>query len=238
MSDAALISLIAGGALFAIAMGLLLWWDAKKPSSFPRIRDPALKQIWSERAQKDSADYGLAGTRAVAGKWAASAAALLGVLSTVAVVAGPSELADEVGGSEAIVAAAMVLAAGVVAALATLLAALAEQGTPVTVANDNPDRYKEVIRSRADRAATELLWSRILTVVAVALVLGAAGVAWLTALTGPSDDSGQSALVIGSDGSHCGTLAEASDRVVLTVGTGPPKTIPPDAKVTLVDSCP
>jgi hypothetical protein len=235
MSSAATIGLVLGLVGLALVLLLILKDDAATPET-EQIQDPVQLQIWDERAEKAREDFGLADTRAKAGKWAASAAAILGVLTSVAVVAGPNALKD-IGGTEAQIAAGLVLAAAGVAAIATLLAALAEQGTPVFEEQLDGSRFRTLTRVRAKKAANQLFASRVLIVLALALIIASAGVAWLTALTGKEESSSQSAIVVAGSGAHCGVLKSVDGRLLLEVG----KTTTPvasNARITLVDSCP
>lgn len=129
-----------------ILLGILLW-DRNKPSTGDQLSDTQ-ETKWSEQAEGANKDFGLANERAIAGKWATSAASLLGILSTVAFVVGPSNLVQDVGGDAALLAGSLVLVAAGIAAIATMLAALAEQGTP--------GLYRAMIRSRANRGFRSL----------------------------------------------------------------------------------
>jgi len=238
MSTVALIALLGGIGGLALAMWLIVHADRCVPTTGDDIRDPIAKAYWQEQVDKASLDFGLAGTRASAGKWGASAAAILGVLSTAAVVAGPSDLAKDVGRTEAWIAATLVLVAGSLAALATLLAGLAEQGSPVTRTDLNPGLLRRLTRERAARAAEQIRWSRILTALSLCFILAGAAVAWLTALTGDSKkESAQSAIVVGSSGSACGTLTTKGASLKLKVGKAT-SAIGADARITLVTACP
>ncbi len=229
--------LIVGVVVVAILMVAIMLWDAKKPPE-ENIEDDTEKMKWTERAREANRDFGLKGEREVGGKWAASSAAILGVLSTVAVVAGPSDLVKDVGGTEARVAAGLILGAAGIAAIATLLAALAEQGTPVTTDMEG-DVYRAMIRSRAQRAKWQILWARLLTVLSICLVIGATGVAWLTALApAKPKDASQKALVVSDLGAQCGTLAPVGQALLLKVGVEGPTPVPKGATVTFVSACP
>lgn len=235
MTDVAVVALVAGAVILVLVMGLILLWDARKPTTEP-IRDSTQRQIWDERARLAREDFGLAAIRGVGGKWSQSAAAIVGILSTVAIVAGPDALADDVGGTEAVVAAALILVAGAVAAIATLLAALAEQGTPVQ-ADTDAAAYRTLVRSRAEKAAAQVHASRALTILALVLIVAAAAVAWLTALTGEEEKPSQAAVVVGRSGAMCGTLTAVKQRVALKVG-GKTYPIRSNARITPVTSCP
>jgi hypothetical protein len=238
MSDAALWGLIAGLVVVAVAMLKIILWDRSVPEVGDQIDDPEELTYWTQRAQEARDDFGLTTTRETGGKWAASAAAILGVLTTVAIVAGPSDLAAEVGGTEAQIAAALILVAGSVAAIATLLAGLAEQGSPVARISLTAQILRKATRERAQRSAEQIMWSRILTAVALMLILAAAGVAWLTALTGDEEPSQQSALITSATGTMCGTLVTGENGVISLVRDGAAESIPANSLITLVDECP
>ncbi len=234
--DTAFVYLGIGVAVTLAVMFAILIWDRSSPGE-DEIEDSTEAAFWDEQAQAARQDFGLAATRAAAGKWAATAASILGILSTVAIVAGPSALVDDVGGDAALVAAILVLVAGGLAAVATLLAGTAEQGSPV------PDKVtggklRKLTRTRAQRAATQIRWSRILTVLSLVCIFTAAGVAWLKPLTAEDKPAGQSAVVVDSTGARCGSLTVASDgTATLKVGTVS-QAIAAGSQVTLVDSCP
>ncbi len=237
MSSAALIGLIVGLIALAVVVILIIRSDENVALEEDAL-DANQQAYWQQKLDEVSQDFGLVATRAAAGKWAASAAAILGVLTTVAVVAGPENLAEDVGGTEAQVAAVLILLAAGVAAIATLLAGLAEQGSPVSEAGMTPGRLRRLTRERAARAAKQIRWSRILTSVALCFIVAAAGVAWLTALTGPSDSSGQSALVVDSGRAHCGKLVRQGDGATALSDGEKSTAIPGGALVTLVEECP
>jgi hypothetical protein len=237
MSSAALIGLIVGLVILAVAIYLIVSSDENVGSEEDTLTGTQLAE-WQQKLDAVSSDFGLAATRAAAGKWGASAAAILGVLTTVAVVAGPDNLVEEVGGTEAQIAAVLILLAAGVAAIATLLAGLAEQGSPVSEAGMTPGRLRRLTRERAARAAKQIRWSRILTSVALCFIVAAAGVAWLTALTGPSDSSGQSALVVDSGRARCGKLVRQEDGATALSDGEKSTAIQGGALVTLVEECP
>jgi hypothetical protein len=237
MAEIALGALIAGVVLMLVTFAWILKLDGASPP-VEEIPDAEEKLIWRERARESSTDFGLADIRAGASKWAASVASILAVLSSVAVVAGPKDLAKDVGGTGALTVGALVLAAGAIAAMATLLAALAAQGTPVW-SELGPATYRTAIRARAIRAALFLRWSRILTVVALSVVLSATGVAWLTVLAPARPvHHAQFAIVVTNAGTHCGALANVGSDLMLQVDHGTPAAIPPNAVLTLVGACP
>lgn len=236
MTDPIIWVFAAGIGVVVFTLIRILRWDAKVPAT-ESINDPTQLQYWTEQANIATQDFGLGATRAAGEKWAASIAGILGFLSAVAFVAGPSSLVEDVGGPAATIAAGLILAAAGVASVATLLAALAEHGTPVAVEDLDGPKYRTLLRTRAARAAEQIRWSRILIVVTLVLMLAATGTAWLTALTSEAEETGQSVLVTSSAGTQCGTLSREEGAVVLQVGEAA-EPIPTGATVTPVDSCP
>jgi len=231
------------GALGLVAVGitlitLLVRAGTIAPGTKPDGWDGSnASQEWDEKAKGAGSDFGLTGIRETAGKWATSIAALLGVLSTVAFVAGPSDLAKDVGGTEAEIAAWLILGAAAFAAIATLLAALAEQGVPQHSDSLTGWVYRNLTEKRAKQAAGQLMASRVLAIVALLAIVTATGIAWLSAVTGDEKAASQSAIVQFAEGTACGTVTKSGTQVSLTVGTETQR-IPSDAKLTLVDSCP
>ena len=192
-------------------------------------------QEWDERAAAMRADFGLGAIRQVASKWAASIAALLGILSTVAFVTGPKELKD-IGGWEAKVAGGLVLAAAAIAAISLCLAVMAEQGSPQWSENLTGWALKSLTKQRADRSANEFRWSRFFLLVALVLIILATAIAWATALTKKKSDK-QSAIVVMAGGAVCGAL-QTRDGVVSIKSVKSTGQVPENALITLVDSCP
>ena len=237
MSTAAII--VGAVALIVVAVILLklLGTGDVTPDDKPAQWDgtPAAQE-WDEKARGAGGDFGLKAIRETAGKWATSIAALLGILSTVAFVAGPSDLVKDVGGTEAEIAAWLILVAAAFAAIATLLAALAEQGIPKQQSLTGWT-FRSLTKKRAEQAAGQLMASRLLTVGALLCVIAATGIAWLSVVTGDDEPSKQSAIVTLDDGTACGTLTKSGDRLVLAVGDRVEK-IPSSTGVVLVDSCP
>lgn len=239
MSSGASVALVAGTALLAAVLLTLiravrnLSADAK-PEAWAQSSAAA---EWEEKATKARDDFGLAQIRATAKTWGASIASLLGILGTVAVVAGPDALVDDVGGTEADIAAWLILAAGAIAAVAVLLAILAEQGIPKREDSLDGWAYRSLTAKRADQAAGQLSASRYLVVVALSMILLAAGIAWMAALTGESEPGTQEAIVVTDEGGRCGTLGSADGALALTVGDSVTP-IGARAELTLVDSCP
>jgi hypothetical protein len=193
-------------------------------------------QEWDERAAQMRGDYGLAAVRAGASKWSASIAALLGVLSTVAFVAGPSDLVKDVGGWEAELAGWLILAAAGLALASLFLAVMAEQGSPQWSEDLTGWTLKSLTRKRADASARQFLLSRQLLLGALVLIVLATAIAWMTALTG-DEPSSQSAIVVMPGGAVCGTLQTHDGALSVKAGSMTSR-VPERALVTLTDSCP
>src|SRR5262245_33995733 len=138
-------------------------------------------QEWDEKAGAARGDFGLKPIRDVAKTWAGSIAALLGILGTVAFVAGPKDLAKDVGGREAEIAAWLILAAAAVAAIGLTYAIMAEQGYPRWSPDLNAWTYRSLTQKRADKSAAQLRNSRYLVLLALLLIIAATGIAWMTA---------------------------------------------------------
>jgi hypothetical protein len=235
-------AIIAGAIALVVVAGVLIWLLLSsgditadgQPGNWPGTN---AAQEWDEKARGAGSDFGLKSIRDTAGKWATSIAALLGVLSTVAFVAGPSDLVKDVGGDAAEIAAWLILAAAAAAAIATLLAALAEQGVPKQSEPLTGWTFRSLTQKRAEEAAGQLMASRLLTIVALLCVITATGIAWLSAVTGDEPAATQSAIATLADGAACGSLTKQGDRVALTIGNRVEE-IPPSAHITLVDACP
>ena len=146
--------------------------------------------------------------RDTATKWAASIAGLLGILSTVAFVAGRKALATEVGGTEADIAAWLILAAAAMAAVAVLLATLAGQGSPQWTPDLTGWKFLSLTRKRNALAAAQIRASRYLVVAALLMIVLATGIAWMAALTGEPVPDDQSAIVV----TPAGLVRERSSR--------------------------
>jgi len=206
--------------------------DAGDPPSGWNDSDEA--QEWDERAAQTRADYGLDSVRTGASKWAASIAALLGILSTVAFVTGPTDLVKEVGGWPAKLAGALVLVAAGCALVGLFYATIAEQGAPQWSDNLTGWELKRRTRHYADESAKKFLRSRQLVLFALLFVVVATGVAWGAALT---RDKSQSAIVLKSGGAVCGTLHTQDGNLNVKAGKKTTR-VPKGATVTLIGSCP
>ena len=239
MSETALYVLVAAAALLVLVLvGIVRSAGKLEPGQQPdNWEELVAAQYWTQEADRIR-DYGLEKLRATGKAWAASIAALLGVLSTAAFVAGPKDLVKDVGGTEALVAAGLILGAAALSTVALLLATLAEQGAPQYTENLSGWALKSLTEQRATQAANQIRQSRYLVLIALVMIIGATAIAWLTALTG--DDAGekaQKAIVVGSDVVACGTLTQPDGALRLKVGDGAASAISA-TKITVVTDCP
>jgi len=221
-------------ALFAVVTGGSVSASAAKPepANWANTTEAA---VWQERLDLAQADFGLADVRDVASKWTGSIAGLLGVLSSVAFVAGPSDLVKDVGGWEAQLAAWIVLAAAALAAVGLAFAVVAEQGSPKWDPKVDAWSYRWQRKELAKRSADRIRTSRYLILAAVVLIIVATGIAWMKALTKPSS-SEQDAIVSFVSGAVCGPLTTHNGIVSITVN-GSERAVR-NARITLVSSCP
>jgi hypothetical protein len=240
MSEEAVWALAVGAGVLLLTL-LLITWRAGKLQAGPKPAawdTSVAAQYWQQEAD-NLRDYGLDKLRATGKAWAASIATFLGVLSTVAFVSGPDDLVKDVGGVEADIAAALILGAAGIAAVALLLATLAEQGAPQYSETLDGWTLKSLTEKRATQAAKQIRWSRYLVLIALIMVIGATGIAWLTPLTGKETASEpQDAIVSDRSGVACGSLGPPADGLSLMVGNRAPQEIEADARITLVDKCP
>lgn len=162
---------------------------------------------WAERA--DNLQFEALGlVRAAAEKWAASLLAILGLTGTVLVVKGRDDLTELDFLYQVVVAVLLLLGVGA-AAVATFLAARAAQGTPEEVTWPSGAKLRRWEHEQARSARRKLMWSRRVTLVAVAFIVLAVGVTWF----GEGSDSAASASVIvqTADGvTVCGKVADAA----------------------------
>lgn len=155
--------------------------------------------------------------RSSAEKWTGSVATLLGLFGTVALVAGPSEIAkvpshvrDRVVG--------LIVLAGVAAGIAVLTGAFAAQGTPRRMSPWNGDAYRAYVTQQAGTARRLLIASRC-TGIGAALLVFITGVTVLVAGSGAAgkEASGSQIVVVTRQGQLiCGELVESRGSV--TVG--------------------
>jgi hypothetical protein len=131
---------------------------------------------WAQRVDDLQFDA-LTRVRATAEKWAASLAAILGVAGTVLLVKGRADITTLETGYQVLVA-VVIFAALVVAVVATFYAALAAQGTPKDVNWPTGQKLRRWEREQALSAISRLKTSRVLSIIAIGLVVLAVGLTW------------------------------------------------------------
>jgi hypothetical protein len=162
---------------------------------------------WAERAD-DLQFEALSLVRAAAEKWAASLLAILGLTGTVLVVKGREDLTELDLLYQVVVAVLLLLGVGA-AAVATFLAARAAQGTPEEVKWPSGAKLRRWEHDQARKARRKLMWSRRVTLMAVAFIVLAVGVTWFG--EGGESAASASAIVQTADGvTVCGKLAKAA----------------------------
>jgi hypothetical protein len=176
---------------------------------------------WQARAQQLTLNS-LYDIRAVAGRWAATIGSLTGLLSLVALVAGP-RTADQLQLGWRIVAGSLVLAAILTAGWATWSAADAAQGKILTTLSTYA-RIREDFRNEEKRARQSLSRAKTLVVAAMAALILAVAVSWFA----PGGDTQN--LVIRRDGVVSCVPLTGSLTLSLSLGAG--------ASVTVADQCP
>jgi hypothetical protein len=130
---------------------------------------------WQARAQQLTLNS-LYDIRAVAGRWAATIGSLTGILSLVALVAGPRAV-NQLPLGWRIAAGVLVLVAIVSAAWATWSAADASQGRILTTLSTYA-HIRDDFRSEEERARELLGRAKALVVVAMTALILAVGVSW------------------------------------------------------------
>lgn len=240
MSTYAWIVLAIGVVALAVSLFAILSRSTVRASDAPpepgSWTGSPLAAAWQERLDTARADFGLADVRSTASKWTGSIAGLLGVLSSVAFVAGPSDLVKDVGGWEAQLAAWIVLAAAALAAAGLAFAVVAEQGSPRWDSEVTAWSYRWEMLQLARRSANSIRNSRYLILGAVVLIVVATGIAWMKALTKPPS-SEQDAIVSFASGAVCGALTTHDDGVVSVTVNGTERPVT-GARITLVSGCP
>jgi hypothetical protein len=113
--------------------------------------------------------------------WGGALAALLGIFGTVALVAGPDEIAKVSDGLWQGVVVALIIAAGVCAGFALYLAAVAQMRPAPRSDNWNGSAYQVYVIRSSHRATTYLNWSRVLGLIGAVLLFTAGVVALVDA---------------------------------------------------------
>jgi len=192
-------------------------------------------QRWEKRLA-DLEIEELSKVRTAAEKWAATLAALLGLSGTILIVRGADEIGGLSDGTKAAIGLFLVIAF-VAAVVATVLTAYAAQGTPKNLAWPTAAKLREWEHSQAKTAKSQLLASRLLTLVAVGAIAIAVAIAWLG---DEAKSSGSKVLFTPAAGKPlCGSLLNTDAGLELEVGedhvalpAGPYDNAVP------VDSCP
>lgn len=193
---------------------------------------------WEEKADQLEFDA-LTRVRSAAEKWAASQAAIIGLLGTIMLVKGREDIGELTTLNQVVV--ALLLAGALLLALvAAYLTALAAQGTPEQVQWPSGPRLRAWEREQALQAKKRLKLSRILTVLTVACLVLAVAVTWFG--DAKKETSSPSVVVLRADGAAvCGELAAGADGA-LTVkpakGEPLPVTGSDVSSLTAVDGCP
>ena len=130
---------------------------------------------WQARAQQLTLNS-LYDIRAVAGRWAGTIGSLTGVLSLIALVAGP-RTASQLQVGWRIAAGVLVLVAIVAAGWATWAAADAAQGKILTTLSTYA-RIRDDFRHEEERARRLLARAKTLVVIAMTALVVAVGVSW------------------------------------------------------------
>ena len=176
---------------------------------------------WQARAQQLTLNS-LYDIRAVAGRWAATIGSLTGLLSLVALVAGPRTV-DQLQLGWRIVAGSLVLAAILTAGWATWSAADAAQGKILTTLSTYA-RIRDEFRNEEKRARQSLNRAKTLVVAAMAALILAVAVSWFA----PAGNTQN--LVLRRDGVVSCVPLTGSLTLSLSLGAG--------ANVTVADQCP
>jgi len=227
-------------ALLAVVTAVTMWCNPSPPAGEPPANwgSSADDLRWEDEAV-DSVHKQLAEVRTTATAWGTAISSLLGVFTLVAFIKGPDTFTGVKGG-EAKAAALLVLLAAVFAAVAVLLAALAAQGVPRHAALLDGWELRHQTGKRAQAAAVQLGWSRVLGVGAALIVLASIGLTWLAALReSESSSSTQKVLLVSSAGDvSCGTLVKHGSGLGLKQADGSIVAAAGSRQVVKVDACP
>jgi hypothetical protein len=220
------------------------YWGAKievAKDKEPDVLGPApvgeREAKWEKRAEELEFET-LTKVRGAAEKWAATLAALLALVATVLVVKGPDELAELPDQAQRLTAALLAVAFAL-AVIATVLVALAAQGTPKNLERPSGSALRRSERDSAEAAKGQLRWSRALTVVAVIVLAGAVAATWAW----PQPESGAAGSTVlftpAAGKPICGSLVNGQNGLRVEAGDRPvalPKG--PYDNVIPVESCP
>ncbi len=195
----------------------------------------------SDLAWEDKADQlefqALTTVRASAEKWGASLAAILGLFGTITLVKGRSDITQLTQGFQVAVA-VLLLFAFLAAAVAVYQAAVAAQGSPRKVHWPGGGELRRWELKRAEEAKDQLKASRMLTFVAVVLVLAAIALTWFGKAKPTATGA---AVIVSASGAapRCGTLAAApGGSLGLRGSDGNVVPFAPGANLVVVSGCP
>lgn len=187
---------------------------------------------WKQEAE-DLRHHGLAAMREAAGKWLQSIALILGAFSVAAFIKGTDSLSD-VDEGLAYTLTCLVLAAALATGAATALAALASQGSPKIFDVLTGPTLKAHVETSYHTVARQLLWSRLLTVLAALLIASGVALTWFNSIPG-EQASTVNILIVGEDGTI--TCSPVKDGT-LGVDASARAALAHSATVQLVSSCP
>lgn len=166
---------------------------------------------WEQEAI-DAQHQSLSRVRATAAAWSSSIAALLGVFSIVAFIKGPSTVSS-LSHTTATVVTILVLVAALLAAGATLTAAVAAQGTPRWLNRLDGQALRATNRDAAKKVVLQLWISRILALLAAICVLAGMSTAWLS-ISSQAQPSQRAIVVMRTGEVRCGTLGATANHGV------------------------
>ena len=209
------------------------------PPEAPHIVGPASVGPGDRRWEKKAEDLefkALENVRSAAEKWGASLAAILALTGTVLVVKGRESVTELSSGAQLGI--GLILGvAFIVAVSATMLAALAAQGTPKDLHWPSGPRLRQWERAAALTAKQRLRWSRMLTLLSVLLIAGGVALLWY----GPeAEGSGSTVLLAPERGMPlCGSLVQGTSGLELKVGETSSRLPPgPYSSIVAVENCP
>ena len=212
---------------------------------------------WNKEAD-DLRHTSLDRVRKTAEAWGASITTALGVFALVAFVKGPDAIKDVPTGAgkgvtlsiagwaigpfdAAETAAVTIFAAAVLVIVAVILAALAAQGSPSWNPKFVGTTLQNAVATQSKRAVRELLWSRILTIVALTLVLFGLWVVWWATIDAKQKAPAPTTDAIVGSGTAmvCGVLDTGGDgSLTVTPDGGSAVAVSSGTAVTIVDDCP
>jgi len=192
---------------------------------------PTTEDLRWEREAEDARHGSLDDVRRSAEKWAAGIAGLLGVASTVAILASPD--ASKIHEDVAQLLVWLGAVTGVLSMTGLILAALASQGTPQWLDILDGTALRDHLESRTPIAIMQLKWSRWLIVASATLLVVIAVIATSSSLS--KDETTQTFIVVFQDEPpRCGILSFDSEGRATLAGA----TLPPARQLLPVDSCP